>query len=82
GIGQGGDSLTVRGWYLSEPARLDEIRVGGSVLYAAEVERLAQAIAGFAALPAAVPMIGMDPRDALEGGWALPGEGERIFRSA
>ena len=41
------DRVTVSDWFLSEAARLDEIHIEGAVIYAAEVERLVQAMAVF-----------------------------------
>ena len=47
GFNNNEDRVTVDDWFLSEAARLDEIHIEGSVIYAAEVERLVQAMAVF-----------------------------------
>jgi hypothetical protein len=47
GTGSAGERITVDEWFATPEARIDEIHAGGQVLYAAEVERLVQAMAAF-----------------------------------
>ena len=47
GLAGSDDRVTVDEWYASDTAKLDEIRLPDAVLYAADVDRLVQAMAAF-----------------------------------